>query len=247
MTQNYQMTDAEIDERFRVSGAKPVAFLLAGYAKTREAFSVHFNHGEDMFLTTLLEVQADKGRLVFDCSGSAESNRRIVLSDKVTFGGHPGGVPVHFSTGKAAETTFEGGKAFAVALPEFIIRLQRREHFRIETPRVNPLVLFARAPNGVLLKLQVHDISVGGIGVDAPELPEGVDLGVTMPNCHFTLPGDPKDLFFSATVRNYHEYESRTGQRMVRIGLQFNDLSNGDENRIQRYIAKVERERHELI
>ncbi len=246
MTQIDQMTNAEIDERFRVSGAKPVAFLLGGYAKTREAFSVHFNHGEDMFLTTLLEVQAEKGRLVFDCSGSAESNRRIVLSDKVTFGGNPGGVPVHFSTGMVNETTFEGGKAFSVALPEYVIRLQRRENFRIETPRVNPLVLFARLPNGQLIKLPVHDISVGGIGVDAPELPEGLDLGVTMPNCHFSLPGDNKDLFFSATVRNYHQYESRTGHRMYRIGFQFNDLSTSDENRIQRYIAKVERERHEL-
>jgi len=247
MTQNYQMTDAEIEERFRISGSKPVAFLLAGYAKARESFSVHFNHGEEMFLTTLLDIQTEKGRLIFDCSGSVESNRRLAQSDKVTFGGHPGGVPVSFSTGRATETTFEGDKAFAVSLPEYVVRLQRREHFRIETPRVNPLMLFARAPNGVLLRLPAHDISVGGIGVDSPELPEGIDLGVTMPNCHFSLPGDTKDLFFSATVRNHHDYESRTGQRMVRIGLEFNDLSSGDENRIQRYIAKIERERHELI
>ncbi len=246
MTQIDQMSNAEIEERFRISGAKPVAFLLAGYAKVREPFSVHFRHGEEMFLTTLLAVEADKGRLIFDCSGSAESNRRFVLSERNTFSGHPAGVPVHFSTGAASETSYEGGKAFVVPLPEYVVRLQRREHFRIETPRVNPLMFFARLPNGNLLKLPAHDISVGGIGVDAPELADGVDLGVVLPNCHFSLPGDTKDLFFSATVRNYYDYESRTGHRMYRIGLEFNDLSSSDENRIQRYIAKIERERHEL-
>ena len=46
MSQFDQMSDAEIDARFRISGPKPVAFLLAGYVKAREPFSVHFQHGE---------------------------------------------------------------------------------------------------------------------------------------------------------------------------------------------------------
>lgn len=78
MSQFDQMSDAEIDARFRISGPKPVAFLLAGYVKAREPFSVHFQHGEEMFLSTLLDAQADKKRLVFDCSGSQETNRRVL-------------------------------------------------------------------------------------------------------------------------------------------------------------------------
>jgi c-di-GMP-binding flagellar brake protein YcgR len=221
--------------------------MLGGFAKTHEPFSVHFRNGEEMFLTTLLAVDADKGRLIFDCSGSIETNRCLVLSEKNIFRGHPGGVPVHFSTGMASEISFEGDKAFSVALPDHVVRLQRREHFRIETPRVNPLILVARLADGRLLKLAVHDISVGGAGVDSAELPEGIELGTVLRNCHFALPGDTKELFFSATVRNYRDYETRLGQRGWRIGVQFDDLSAGDQSRIQRYIAKVERERHELI
>ena len=246
MSQIDQMSDAEIDDRFRITGSKPVAFLLAGFAKAREAFSVHFQHGEEMFLTTLLDVQADKKRLVFDCSGSQEANRRILAAEKVSFSGRPGGVPVQFSSSAVSETTFEGGKAFAVALPEFVVRLQRREYFRIETPRVNPLILFARMPDGGLLKLAAHDISVSGIGLDATELPEGFEIGLFLPNCHFALPGESRELFFSATVRNFHQHTSRSGAVFWRIGLQFKDLPLGDENRIQRYITQIERGRHEL-
>ena len=99
MSQFDQMSDAEIDARFRISGPKPVAFLLAGYIKAREPFSVHFQHGEEMFLSTLLDAQADKKRLVFDCSGSQETNRRVLAAEKISFSGRPGGVPVHFSSG----------------------------------------------------------------------------------------------------------------------------------------------------
>ncbi|MBS1130102.1 MAG: YcgR [Proteobacteria bacterium] len=246
MTQIAQLSEAEIEARFRVMGTKPVAFLIAGFAKEREPFSVHFGAGGEMFLTTPLAVEPEKGLLIFDCSGSVESNQRFLLSDRNIFIGRPGGVHVQFTTGAAREVAYEGGKAFAVALPQYIVRLQRREYFRVETPRVNPLEFFGRMANGSLLKLPVHDISISGLGVDAAVLPEGVTPGVVLPNCHFSLPGDGKDMFFSATIRNTLELERRSGTRHWRIGMQFNDLSSGDETRIQRYIARIERERHEL-
>lgn len=246
MSQIDQLSDADHDARFRISGTKPVAFMLAGFAKARESFTVHFNLGEEMFLTTLLDVQAEQGRLIFDCSGSQEVNRRILAVDKVGFSGRPAGVPVQFSCGAVSETIFEGGKAFAVALPQFVVRLQRREHFRIETPRINPLILFARMPDGRLLKLPAHDISVAGIGLEATELPDGIELGVVLANCHLSLPGDTRELFCSATVRNFYQSTSRSGAALWRIGLQFTDLPPGDEKRIQRYITQIERERHEL-
>lgn len=246
MTQIAQLSEAEIEARFRVTGLKPVAFLLAGYAKERESFSVQFGVAAEIFLTTPLAVQTEKGLLIFDCSGSVETNQRLLRSERNVFIGRPGGVHVQFTTGAAREVLYEGSKAFAVALPQYVVRLQRREHFRIETPRVNPLEFFGRLADGPLLKLPAHDISVSGIGVNAAALPEGLAPGVVLPNCHFSLPGDGKDLFFSATIRNVLELESRSGNRHWRIGMQFNDLSSGDEMRIQRYIARVERERHEL-
>lgn len=247
MTQIALLSEAEIDARFRITGSKPVAFLLAGYAKERESFSVQFGAAGEMFLTTPLAAQAEKGVLIFDCSGSVETNQRLLRSERNIFVGRPEGIHVQFATGAAREVMFEGSKAFAVALPQYVVRLQRREYFRIETPRVNPLEVFGRLANGPLLKLTVQAISVSGVGVYSAELPEGVAPGVVLPNCHFALPGDGKDLFFSATVRNVQEMESRSGARYWRIGMQFNDLSSGDEVRIQRYIAKVERERHELL
>lgn len=245
MTQIAQLSEAEIEERFHVSGLRPVAFMLAGFAKERAGFSVQFGNGQ-MFLTNLLAVEADAGRLIFDCSGSADVNRQLLGADRCIFVGRPGGIHVQFLAGAVSEVRYEGDKAFSVALPKYIVRLQRRESFRIDTPRIRPLEFFGRLPNGGLLKLPAHDISVQGIGLVATELPEGLEIGQALESCHFHLPEDKLELFFRATINHITPFESRGGATQWRIGLSFVGLNPGEENRIQRYITQVERERHEL-
>ena len=246
MTQIAQLSEAEIEERFHITGTRPVAFMLAGFAKENDQFSVYFQAGQEMFLTTLLAVKPEKKLLIFDCSGSNESNRGLMKSERNVFIGHPGGIRVQFICGPVAELIYGGSKAFSVALPEYIVRLQRREFFRITTPRIKPLQFFGRLPNGTLLNLPVHDISVNGIGLVGGSVPEGLAAGLVLENCRFSLPEDALDLFFNATLCHLNELEARGGARVWRLGFQFNQLPLADENRIQRYIGRVERERHEL-
>lgn len=245
MSQIAQLSEAEIEARFHITGRTSVQFTLAGYARNSESFSVQFGAGES-FLSVLLDVDVDEGELIFDCSGSSETNRRFLDSDRVVFVGRPGGVPVQFETGRAREVSLRGGKAFAVDLPSRLIRLQRREYFRVETPRVKPLMFFGRLPGGALLKLPAHDISVSGIGLNADALPDDLVMESVLENCHLMLPGETKELFFAAIVRRIVEMETRSGTRYWRVGLEFRNLSTGDETRIQRYIDRLERERREL-
>jgi c-di-GMP-binding flagellar brake protein YcgR len=247
VSQIAQLTEAEIEERFHVVGTLPVAFMLTGFARERDPFSVQFGGGQEMFLTTLLAVEPHKAQLIFDCSGSAETNQKFLGSERNVFVGRPAGIHVQFVTGTAREIKYEGGKAFAVTVPKHVVRLQRREYFRIETPRVRPLLFIGRLPGGSLLSLPAHDISVAGIGLTATAQPADIEVGMVLENCRFSLPEDEHDLFFRATVRHITARESRGGIHQWRIGLQFADLPGNAETRIQRYIARLERERHELI
>lgn len=243
MSQVASLSEAEIEARFHVAGDRPVAFLLARLAKAREPFSVHF--GADFFLTTLLAVQPDTKRLILDCSGSPELNQRFLAAERAVLVGRPGGVHVQFSIGRSQGLDYLGGKAFAVDLPARVVRLQRRESFRIETPRAKPLECVGRLPDGGLLKLPAHDLSLAGIGLTAQALPAALEPGTGLPNCHLLLPGDEREFFFAATVCHVTAREGRRDHREWRVGLQFNVLDAGDERRLQRYIVQVERERHE--
>jgi len=245
MTQIAQLSEAEIEERFHVTGARPVAFMLAGFAKEGEQFSIQF--GDDIFLTTLLAVEPERGGLIFDCSGSPDLNQRLLQSPRAVLVGRPAGIHVQFSIGAVSELIYAGAKAFSTPLPKFLIRLQRREFFRIETPRAKPLAFFGRLPGGALLNLPVHDISVAGIGLSGEALPDGVAPGLVLVNCRFSLPEEEQPLFFNATIQHLTEQASRFGLRQWRIGLRFDDLPGAAQSRIQRYIDRVERERHELL
>lgn len=242
MSQIAQLSEAEIEARFHVAGLRPVAFMLAGFVRDGEQFAVRF--GGESFLTRLLAALPDAGTLIVDCSGSAEINRRFLASPQNVFVGRPGGIHVQFTTGPASAVIHDGGAAFSLPLPSRLVRLQRREYFRIETPRGRPLQFFGRLPGGGLLNCPVHDISVAGLGLTAATLPDGVVVGQVLDNCRVALAEDGEPLFFTATIRHLTECEARAGFRQWRLGLQFVDLPPLAANRIQRYIARIEHERH---
>jgi c-di-GMP-binding flagellar brake protein YcgR len=245
MSQIAQLSEAEIEERFHIAGLTAIQFTLSGYAEHKVAFTVQFAEGREHFLTTLLAVDAEQGWLIIDCSGSADLNERFPESGRNVFVARPGGIHVQFSSGPARKISFEGAPAFAVDLPKFIMRMQRRECFRIETPRVRPLQFHARLPGNELLTLPAHDISVAGIGLNASN-DYGLSQGLSLANCRFALPEDEHDVFLEAAVRHITALETRAGVTQYRLGLQFSNLPRAEENRLQRYIAHLELERHEL-
>jgi len=218
--------------------------VLAGLAEQREPFTVQFQHGQEHFNTMLLATPPENGKLIFDCSGSQEINRRLLAADHIVFHGRPGGIQVQFSTGRVTEIIYAGARAFSVGLPKFVLRLQRRESFRIATPVSRPLVFRSLLSGGQRLELATHDISCAGIGLTASMLPDALATGLNLNECAFALPEEKKDFLVSCTLRHITEQETRAGQQW-RIGLQFATLPVSEETRIQRYIARVEHERRE--
>jgi c-di-GMP-binding flagellar brake protein YcgR len=245
MTQLAQLSEEEFEERFQITGQRPVQFLLAGLAEHNEAFNVHFDHGREHFITMLLAAPPESGKLIFDCSGSSEINRRLLGSDHNVFSGRPGGIQVQFTSGRVSEIIYAGARAFSVGLPKMVLRLQRRESFRIETLRTRPLIFRCTLQDGQRLELPAHDISCAGIGLTASSLPDNLSLGMHLANTFFALPEEKKDFLVGGSLRHITEQETHTG-RQWRIGLEFDKLPYAEESRIQRYIAKVEHERHEM-
>lgn len=244
MSQLAQYSAAEIEERFHISGSRVVAFTLAGYARAAVQFSVHF--GDELLVSTLLAVLPERHQLIFDCSGAESLNQRLLQAGHCTLAGRPDGVQVQFSGGPVSPVQHQGRPAFAMPLPKFIVRLQRRDSFRIATPRINPLRFFGRTPDGAAVELPAFDISVTGIGLLAAAPPEQLAPGMMLERCHFRLPDDTQDLHLAARVQHITAKEVRDGVRQWRVGAHFLDLPAGAEHRLQRYIARLERERNEL-
>lgn len=245
-----QMSQDEIEDRFYLSGRNEINFALNELINHRETVTVFFNQGREMFLSTLLAVRPRSGRLIFDWTGDVETNQRFLLSERNTFVGQPGGIKVQFSTGKATliaygENASGDEKAFAVDLPKYVIRLQRREYFRILTPMAEPITMAYRDSAAKLTTLTLHNISVAGIAVIASSFPDDWVPGFVVNNCRLALP-ERADTMVNLRIAHITEQPSRAGNRNFRIGFAFADLVRVIETHIQRYIVKVEHARHAL-
>lgn len=232
----------EIEERFHITGRRAIAFTLAGYVRDGEQFTVLF--GDKLFVTMLLDVDEDDDRLIFDLGGAETLNHALLRSERCRLAARPGGIHVHFDVGRVSEIEYEGRPAFAVALPKAIARLQRRESFRIATPVLNPVRFFVSRSDGKELEFSAFDISVTGIGLLTTVAPDLLS-GELLERCRIRLPDELQELQMAARVQHIISCESRVGERQWRIGVHFLNLSTAFENRLQRYIARLERERNE--
>ncbi|MDW8467985.1 MAG: PilZ domain-containing protein [Burkholderiales bacterium] len=150
------------------------------------------------------------------------------------------GVRIHFATQRAAPTVFDGLAALRVRVPETVLRLQRRDHFRVAPPLARPLELEAPHPAGGRVRLRVLDISCGGAAVALAPPQLALAPGELLRGCAVELPG-PVRLVFDAEVRSVEPGRGPGGA--TRCGLKFVNLPGAALTAIQRYVLQLDRER----
>ena len=222
-----------------------IAAVLRDIVRGRGLASVHFGAGQETLLTPLLSVDPHANEIVFDCSGSERLNEALLRASKLLFVSAQDKVKVRFSTGPARPVRHAGRNAFAVDLPESMLRLQRREFYRVLVPVARPVrcVVPVKHGNGVRnVEARLHDISQGGIAVvtQPGELPD--EIGAIYRDCRIALP-DTGNLVVSLQTANKHVLQLLNGKQMVRIGCLFVHPGMAATALIQRYIMKLERDK----
>jgi len=206
--------------------------------------TVFFNEGNDMLLTTLAHVAAD--HLILDFGPNDEMNRKALGAEKHFCVTLLDKVRVQFILHGFSKVEFGGRQAFRCALPDEVLRLQRREYYRLMTPVMRPLkcTLPIPLPDGSVKRYEAHvfDISGGGLGIAAP--PESVPFasGMQFPNCRIEL---PEVGFVTCTleVRSIFAVTLKSGAHARHAGCGFVNIPGPMLTLVHRYIIKVERER----
>lgn len=99
--------------------------------------TVFSNHGKSFILTKLLAIDLKSGRFAFDAGSSDDANRQLLKSERNVFVCTPDGIKTQFVTGPVQSFIYDGAPAFLARLPPEVVKLQRREYFRIQTPIAN--------------------------------------------------------------------------------------------------------------
>jgi c-di-GMP-binding flagellar brake protein YcgR len=234
--------------RFLLRSRPEVLFVLRSLIPKASMITVHFDHGKSFLLTTLLAISTDNEGLIFDIGSDEEMNRKaLAATGKLILTTSIDKVKVQFSLSKLTSIQHEGRTAFRSGLPAEVLRLQRREYFRLSTPIATPVrcVIPMQRADGTALTTEVPliDISGGGVGLMVmPAQKELFPIGVVFRDCRMTLP-DEGILSATLGLRNSFEVTTRTGTPYLRVGCEFIDLPGSRLSLVQRYITRIERER----
>lgn len=232
------------DKEFRVSSRKGVLSILQGIVDQGACAALFYGGVQNFIMTTLIGI-SEHG-IWLDVGPFSPENRQVLLSDKITFVSVHQSVKVQFTARNIESGLFENNEAFYMELPDHLLRIQRREFFRMTIPPshsvkcIIPIQPESQNEPVTVRELLLTDISGGGIGLlcDAHEdslLPDKV-----FPDCRISIP-DVGVMAVAVEVRNGinvivgKNRHKRVGCRFVRLDNQMNML-------LQRYINQLQSE-----
>lgn len=224
-----------------------VVQILRSLNMHADSLAVYFDQGRSFILTALLDVRPSQETFVFDLGSNEETNNRLLQSDKLIFVGIQDGIRVQWTTGPAAKTQYGGSAAFVAWLPQTVLRLQRRDSFRVTVPHSMSTRCHIPAADTGRDGLPVYDISVGGLCVVANEQLAKAQAMDRFERCRVSLDEPLGDIRQSLEVRHITPINLRGGKTQTRVGLRFIDITAADQARIQRFLVKVEQAKRALV
>ena len=240
------LESADDYSKHEIRSRTEILYILRSMAESGALITVYFNQGNDFLLTSLLDIAADGSTLVLDVGSNAEMNRRALQSEKLICIGSHRKVKVQFSLNGVDQITFEERKAFLGNVPDSMARVQRRDFYRLTTPRGDPLVCHIPVQEGdgssTIIDAVVVDLSGGGLAVMVPPDDVHFQADKEFPNCSLSLPG-VGNIAGTLRVLKIYEETMANGKIHKRCGCQFVKLPVPMMTLIQRYIIKVDSER----
>lgn len=239
----FELSPVEGSAQYLVHSELEIAFILRAIMHKNTLVSVYFSHGNDFILTSILDIDAEHAEMVLDYGANDELNQHALQAEKLVFVTSQDQIKVQFVCDRIKETEFEGRGAFSVAIPQSLLRMQRREYYRIATPVIDPLKCTIPSPAAdSSAQVIVFDISCGGIAVIDHHPKIDFEPGTIYDDCRMVLP-EIGTLSFAIRVRSTSEVTLKNGLVCKRSGCEFIAMPEKIRALVQRYIMKLERER----
>lgn len=235
---------------YRVHSRKEIITLMRNIAEDKQLITMLIRGQAETCVTSVLEVDADNGTVYLDCAIDPAQNARIAAAERISFETSVDKIRILFVAEHGVQAASHGGgAAFTMALPDSMIRLQRREFYRMATPVSNPVRAVIPMPfemGGGSNVFPLSDISCGGIAILDNKFVLGNTIGNLYEGCKIELP-EIGTVTTTLRVRNSLDLTLLNSKANRRLGCQFIDISRANLASVQRYITKLERERNARI
>ncbi|MFI4939744.1 MAG: flagellar brake protein, partial [Burkholderiales bacterium] len=234
---------------YQIYSRREIVSLLRGIKESNQLVRMTINGGTETIVTSVLKVDESSGSVIIDCAPGTMQNHRILQSDNISFETLLEHIRILFFITKINSCMFENLPAFSFEIPASMIRLQRRELYRVPTPVTNPArctITIPRSEAGDesgLVVVPLQNVSGGGIALLDEKKQLDHTIGRLYNDCSIDLPGG---ILVIATlqIRNTQRITLHNGKSIDRVGCLFVDLQKPMISAVQRYITKLEREQN---
>jgi len=246
MKPNLPNLGTENQSPYQVDSRKEIIMLLKSLHEDRQLVNMIINDGTEVIVTALLKIDDENNSIIFDCASTESANQRLIEAPRVYFEASLNRIGIQFSSSSISRSTHLGMPTLCCTIPTSLIRLQRREYYRINTPITNPIHCLLNVPEengGGVIKLPLVDISCGGVALLDEKKVLNADFGTLYADSKIDLPGVGL-ISVTLQVRNAQNLLLLNQKSSRRLGFQFIDLPKTILAQIQKLITKIERERN---
>jgi flagellar brake protein len=230
--------------QFMLNNRREIIYYLNLLIKQHCLFTAYINEGEKFFLTAIVAVDEEAARILLDPEQAEEHNTSATVAQKITLVANLDSVKIQMRLPALQMSDYQSRSILSAPIPETILRLQRRDFFRLVPPISKPIrCKVTITDTAKLYDLQLSDISGGGVCLIGPTtITEHFPRNAMFPHCRLEIPGDGV-IQVSLRVRKTVEMSDRNGRHSLRIGCEFVGLPSARLAFIERYITRIERER----
>lgn len=242
----FPVLGTENQSPYTVESRREIVALLKGLKESNQLITMLIKGGSEVYITSILQVDQDHSTVIIDSAPDKDANERIAKASPIYFEGLLDKISIQFSSSHVEPIQFENRPALKISLPRSLIRLQRREYYRINTPVTNPIrcsIVLEEESGFRSHEFSLVDISCGGVALLDEKRVLDTTIGTEYSTCRIDFPSIGL-IDVALQVRNSQDLTLLNGKTNRRLGLQFLNLSNSVLASIQRYIMKLERERN---
>jgi c-di-GMP-binding flagellar brake protein YcgR len=234
------------DAGYQVSSKREIIALLSTMMKENLELSIRLKDMEEAIATSILRMEEDV--MFVKAAPTPSLNKAIVESSDVVFAANPRNALIKFSAKQVRHTeAHEQFLALKVAIPDQLVRIQRREFFRIAVPSTSSLRCKIRftSPDGQfnLVWVAISNISAGGIGIIDKSASVPLQVNTVYDDCHLEL-GVATTVPVRLKIRSFKKEEQLNESYAHHFGCEFVETPRAVLASIQKFILQLEREQN---
>lgn len=207
--------------------------------------SVDFGEGQAFFLTAILDIDQQNNAMIFDYGLKEALNQQLLKASRIIFEADCSGIKVSFNGNGLTQILYHGEPAFTMPIPESLFWKQRREFFRVISPRAKGSYCRLALEGHDFVDLVLYDISLTGFSVlnTSFEISSLLTSEAQFERCRLVLSGTGDDVIdFKVRTKTIINPDKIAVLKIQKIGCLFTRITPAFESTIQRYINQLQRE-----